>query len=1223
MAGHHSYKQRAYAVGELLVTLRTRGKFTQTQLADHIGVNRRSIQNWEIGATYPNEDALRRLIATFLEHRVFTSGIEHQEAEHLWTQVRQDAPRSLAPFDAAWFGQLVNQPERQTRALGHNDAPRDRTTEGEALAGGSGLVDWGDALDVTTLYGREDELETMVHWIIADRCRAVMLLGLGGNGKTSLAVECARRITTHFDAVVFRSLRDAPPIGHLLDELIHLLAAHQIVVPDRISEKLIELTRLLRRRRCLLILDNLESILQEGDHAGEFRDGYEAYGTLIQRFGATAHDGCLLVTSREKPDILVLLEGQLTPVRLMRLDGLTARACQEILRARDVSGDLDQYAALARLYGGNPLALNLVSEPIRDLFDGDIGAFLASGDAFFNGMGRLLEQQIIRTSTLEQSLLEWLAIAREPLALEDLASSLLEPVQRGDFLKALEALRRRSLIERTGRGASFTLQPVVMEYVTRRLINDIGRAILQGEPAHLAKHALVQATARDYVRRSQERLIGSPLVALLIATSGGEEPADVILVSLLEGWRGQTPLAQGYGPGNVTNLLRLLHGHLHDVDLSALRVRQAYLQEVEMHDASLKNAQLSETVLAHAFDYSVCSALSADGTILAAGTNSGEVRLWRVADRGALTTARARGGGVYSVAISTDGKLLASGSLDGTIQLWEISSGTCLTELLGHSGLIHDLAMSGDGQLLASASFDKTVRLWNTTTGECLAVLEGHNAMVWGVSMSADGRLIASGSADGTVRLWETATALCSAVLQGHSGGVWDVALSADGSMVASGGVDGTVRLWDTNDGACQTVMRGHEGLILGIALSADGHLVISGGVDGTLRLWNTASGVCQAILQGHTGLIRGVALSGDAQLLASVSFDGTIKLWETSGGRLLATLQGQTGLIWTMAMSADGQLLVSGRSDGVIQFWNTVNGHLTASVQAHAGMVLSASVGADGHLMATGSFDGTIKLWDAVTGTCRATLKGYSPSFPGPVWAVSLSADGRMLASGHFDGILRLWDVTSNNLVAMVQAHDGLVWGVSTSADGHLVATGGFDGAVKLWDSASHALLEVFEGHIGPVWSVAMSANGRRIASSGEDGIVRVWTAGSSYPLATFTGHRGAIFRVALSADGQIVATGGMDGSSRLWHIDEHRGLLTLAPYAGAIWGMALSADRRLVACCTGDGAVRTWDVNSGAVLRTFRSDRLYERMDIHGLSGVTDAQTAALRALGASDAD
>ena len=171
-----------------------------------------------------------------------------------------------------------------------------------------------------------------------------------------------------------------------------------------------------------------------------------------------------------------------------------------------------------------------------------------------------------------------------------------------------------------GASGTFTLQPVVLEYVTTRLVAAIGEEILAGEPALLVSQALSRRQAKDYVRRSQERLIAQPLLERLHAGIGSARAVERRLLALLEAWRGLTPAEQGYGPGNVVNLLRLLRGDLRGLDLSRLAIRQAYLQGVEAQDASLAGAHLAEAVLGEAFTYPTAVALSADGAFLAAGT---------------------------------------------------------------------------------------------------------------------------------------------------------------------------------------------------------------------------------------------------------------------------------------------------------------------------------------------------------------------------------------------------------------------------------------------------------------------------------------------------------------------------------------------------------------------------------------------------------------------------
>jgi hypothetical protein len=406
-------------------------------------------------------------------------------------------------------------------------------------------------------------------------------------------------------------------------------------------------------------------------------------------------------------------------------------------------------------YGGTPLALRVVGESVRQLFGGDVAAFLREGEPFFGDVGRVLDEQTARLSAPEMAVLRRLAVAREPVGVAELSAALGPAVGPAGALAALEALRRRSLLERGARGATFTLQSVVLEHATDRLVEGAAEEIAAGRPDRLVGQALVTATASDHVRRSQEHLIAGPPLARLAAHLGGAPPVERRLTGLLDRLRARPPIEQGYGPGNVVNLLRLLRGHLRGIDLSGLAIRQAYLQEVEAQDASLANAHLAESVLGEAFDVPLPVALSADGTYLAAGMSDGEVWLWRLADRRPTLSVLAHASMVTGVALSGDGGLVASANMDGAVKVWEAPAGRLLATLSGHTGGVWGVALSADGGLVASGGQDGTVRLWEAASGAALRTLRSDRRYerlditgLTGVSEAQRGALIALGAVE-------------------------------------------------------------------------------------------------------------------------------------------------------------------------------------------------------------------------------------------------------------------------------------------------------------------------------------------------------------------------------------------------------------------------------------------------------------------------------------------
>src|SRR5205823_1269039 len=328
----------------------------------------------------------------------------------------------------------------------------------------------------------------------------------------------------------------------------------------------------------------------------------------------------------------------------------------------------------------------------------------------FNGVRPMLRQQVGRLAPLEYLLLTWLAVLREWTELPALLQVLHPRALRARVLEALEALSRRSLLER-GQQASFSLQSVVMEYLTDVLGERLAEEIVLGEPRQLRQVALAQAQAKDYVRQTQVRLLVHPLLERLRAELGADALVEEHLLRLLAQFRREDTATQGYGPANVISLLTALRGHLRDLDLSRLAIRGAYLQGVEMQDARLSGATLHEVVWTSAFDTIRAVAMSPDGHYIAAGSNSGQVRVWREEGRVAHLTIRGHTDRVGAIAFSPDGQALATASWDGTVRLWDVAGGAAIWTGQDQHVPVTSLAMSPSGKLI-SGSYDGALHVW-------------------------------------------------------------------------------------------------------------------------------------------------------------------------------------------------------------------------------------------------------------------------------------------------------------------------------------------------------------------------------------------------------------------------------------------------------------------------------------------------------------------------------
>jgi WD40 repeat protein len=283
---------------------------------------------------------------------------------------------------------------------------------------------------------------------------------------------------------------------------------------------------------------------------------------------------------------------------------------------------------------------------------------------------------------------------------------------------------------------------------------------------------------------------------------------------------------------------------------------------------------------------------------------------------------------IDALALAHTGQFVAAGGQSGEVKIWRLQAQPELIATLENAPAWVDRLVWHPAQNLLAFSLGRYVQVWDADTNQVVATLHFENSTVLDITWDPAGDRLAVSGYQG-IKVWSIADWDADPTWVEIPSASQLIAWSPDGKYIASGNIDRTISVIEWENPGLPWVMQGFSGKIRQVSWSdtalKQGAPLLATSSSQSIVVWerhpDETIGWEGKVLGQHDDTVEAMQFQPGTSLLATAGADGWVVLWQKLN-RIGQMLQGAPGGFSQLAWHPKAQQFAAGGQRGELIVW-------------------------------------------------------------------------------------------------------------------------------------------------------------------------------------------------------------------------------------------------------------------------------------------------------------